>query len=402
MQNLDVAIVGGGAIGLSIGRSLSKLGKSCIVLEKASYIGSETSSRSSEVLHAGIYNNKNLLKTKFCLEGKVKLLEYIKSRNISHNICGKLIVSSSVNENEALMKLFHTAKDNGLNDLHILNHNEAYKMEPEVKCELALFSPNTGIFDTHDVLQHFENDILSCGSDVITDCEFLLATQQYDSRGEVCYDVMTNRGNFNAKVIINAAGLFAPLVSHRIPSFSPEKIPIIHYVKGNYFKLANLSLEAMPFHHLIYPMPGQGGLGIHATLNLQGAVRFGPDTEWLPQTSSDWLPTTSSSMPTTTSCWDYALNDDNQALKNKFLTAIASYWPNIQNHNLVADYCGIRPKAQLISSNGGNAGIGVDFVVHTERDHGARNIIALYGMESPGWTSSIAIGDCVAELVKSL
>lgn len=381
---LDVIVVGGGAIGLCVARELSRRGKQVFVLEKMIRCGMGTSSRSSEVIHRGLYYPKTSLKSKFCLRGRNLLLQYLSAKNISHNLCGKLIVApaSKANDESNLRDIFDFGISLGFSDLRWLTAKDAEKLEPQVECAAAIFSPNTGIFDSHSVMNHLTEDIQNSSSEssIVNNCEYLSAKRLPFTDGFI---VETSHGSVEARNIILAPGLFTFDAISTVCNFPLHILPTSKFAKGYYFKLRVNDGSKRPFDHLVYPLPELGGLGIHSTLNLAGEVRFGPNVEWISRSSAAKFP-------------DYSFPDDPTILETSFRESIAHYWPGISNserYSLLPDYCGIRPK---IDSPGKYS----DFVVLSESQHRIKGLICLMGIESPGWTSSFAIAEHVADFVE--
>lgn len=378
---VDVVVVGGGAIGSAIARELTKRSKSVALLEKLSMFGMETSSRSSEVIHRGIYYPKNTLKSTLCIEGRERLLTYLKEKSLPHNICGKLIVASN-NDSDVvrLRQLFDRCMQLGLSDLSFLSAEDAAKLEPEVVCSAAIWSPYTGIFDSRAVIDSFIDDIQSSSTEsfVSTNCEVTGITRQRSANG---YQVDTTLGPIIAREgVVLSPGLFSSDVISRVRGFPAHCQPTSKYAKGYYFRLRVKDQGPQPFKHLVYPLPEVGGLGIHSTLNLNGEVRFGPNVEWLERKSIGKFP-------------DYSFPEDTEPLETEFRRSIAKYWPAVDDHtqySLLPDYTGIRPKVEL-------EGHYPDFVVLGPDTHGMKGLVCLMGMESPGWTSSLAVADLVAK-----
>jgi L-2-hydroxyglutarate oxidase LhgO len=412
MAVADVVLIGGGAIGCAIARALTKRGRQVIVLEKNSICGFETSSRSSEVLHAGIYYQPGSYKAKYCIEGREKLVQYMLDRNIPYNLCGKFIVSTShqketsyANELEKLQKIYENGQKNGLNNLEWWAGGEVQTKEPEVHCSAAIFSPYTGIFDTHSVLDSFQVEILESqtSSDIVCNCIFESAS--YNSITQL-YTSQTSLGSITSKALINASGLYAIQNAAKIKDYPLLLLPKCYYAKGRYLKIAQ---QRKPFQHLIYPLPTSAGLGIHATINLEGYIRFGPDVQWIKNTGEAISKIPSVITEILLSEYEHSIPHLNHYQPNyqidlendptlipSFLQDIIRYWPNVQQVDLLPDYAGIRPKIV------GPGQAGADFLILTEQDHQHHfpNLIQLFGIESPGWTSCLAIADHVAKMIR--
>ena len=364
-NTLDVVVVGAGVIGLSIARKLALAGREVIVLERNSNIGKEISSRNSEVIHAGIYYPQNTLKAKLCTRGKAMLYAYCDEKSISYNRCGKLIVASTENQKKTLDKLQNCALANGVEDTQILDEIEARKLEPAIKCSAGLFSPSTGIIDSHQFMLSLQADLENAGGKVVLLTELVGACTknnqlllQIKSDGELI--------SIASQCMINCAGLDGSNVAKNINKLDKKHIPETRYARGNYFSYQ----EKHPFQHLIYPVPEPGGLGIHLTLDLDGKARFGPDVEWVEK--------------------PIYLVDAHR--RDQFFQAISNYWPNIKRESLKPDYAGIRPK--IVGPNDSPG----DFMIQGPHTHGISGLINLFGIESPGLTASLAISEYVMEI----
>ena len=359
----EAVVIGAGAVGLAVARQLALSGLETLVLEKNDHIGMETSARNSEVIHAGLYYPKGSLKARLCVEGKHLLYDFCADHGVPHNRLGKLIVGHSGQEAQ-LATIAKNAADNGVDDLGPLTAQGIAALEPEVRADLGLFSPSTGIIDSHQYMLALLGDLtLVRGSSVNAIARqgegWLLGVQ---SDGE---DIA-----LSASIVINAAGLWAHALAARTEGLNAP--PPLRLAKGSY---AALSIKS-PFRHLVYPVPEPGGLGVHVTLDMGGRARFGPDVEWL--TSND---------PGTI---DYTVSSDISA---RFTPVVASYWPAVKEEMLSPDYAGVRPK--LSGPGEPNA----DFRIDGPRAHGLPGLVNLFGMESPGLTASLAIARHVADLL---
>lgn len=369
MEKVDCVVVGAGVIGLAIARQLSQQQGSCLILDAETQFGSQTSSRNSEVIHAGIYYPRGSLKAQLCVEGNKSLYEYCKTKHIEHKKIGKLIVASQPSQIPQLEDIKRHALNNGVEDLIWLDQQKLRQMEPDVRGCAALFSPSTGIIDSHELMLGLLSDIEKQGGQLV--CQSQVENIRVMKNGfKITGTSQGQPFEILSKILINAAGLGAQHLAKNVQA--PDKIggiPELHLCKGNYFSLQ----ESAPFKHLIYPIPeaNTAGLGIHATLNLSGQVRFGPDT----QTICDI---------------DYQVDEQQ---KPKFIAAIKRYYPQINPDNLVPDYSGIRPK---LSRPGQPAR---DFVIQGPKDHGIGGMVQLFGIESPGLTSCLAIGKYVESLL---
>lgn len=366
-ENVDCVVIGAGVIGLAVARRLAQSGREVLVLEAAKTIGSETSARNSEVIHAGIYYPQGSLKAKLCVSGRQALYRYCQSRHVAHRACGKLIVASSHEQITTLEQLQQKALANGVNDLHWLSPAQVEEIEPAIRCVAALRSPSSGILDSHAYMLALQGDAEATGALFA----FLSPVEAggIHSNGEIALDVGGDDPmRLLARSVINCAGLHAAQVASSLRGFPRQYVPDYYYAKGNYYVLAN----AAPFRHLIYPVPEQAGLGVHLTLDLGGQARFGPDVEWV-----DHI--------------DYSV-DPRRA--DSFYAAIRRYWPDLEDGALLPGYAGIRPKLQAPGKPA------VDFLMQGPGDHGVSGLVHLFGIESPGLTASLAIADYVAGLLE--
>lgn len=361
--DVENIVIGAGVIGLAIARALAIAGRDVLVLERHRQFGEETSARNSEVIHAGIYYPTGSLKARFCVEGKERLYDYCQSRHIPHLQCGKLIVATAAEEMEPLAALADKAAANGVDDLAFIPAAEAMKREPALFCTGALLSPSTGIIDSHQLMLAYLGEIEDHGGALAFRSLFERATPIRDG-----FAVSAGGMSLTCRNLINSAGLSAQEVAEKIAGLLPEHIPTREIVKGSYFTMAKRS----PFSHLIYPMPNTASLGTHVTLDLAGQIRFGPDQEWV----------------------DHLDYDVDPARADSFYVAIRRYFPSLPDDSLIPAYSGIRPK---IRTGDGSA---ADFCLSDERAHGLPGLVNLFGMESPGLTSSLSIGACVMTLLR--
>ena len=375
MEKTACVIAGAGVVGLAIAREMAMRGFETLVLEAEHMIGTQTSSRNSEVIHAGIYYEPNSLKARFCVEGKERLYLYAQAQGIPHNRCGKLIVATSEAQHAALDTIIERAKACGVHDLQRLSPTEAQQLEPAVQCTAALFSPSTGIIDSHALMLSLQGDAENRGVAIAFNTE-ILSVEQIDGGFSITTRDRESGEEFTliAERFINAAGLGAQAIAATISGLTPAHIPVLHLAKGNYFS----ALGKNPFSRLIYPVPVDGGLGVHLTLDLNGQMRFGPDVEWLHQVSAQ-------------AGLDYSVDPQRG---DSFYAAIRQYWPELPDGVLQATYSGIRPKLS------GKGETGADFRISGSEDHGITGLINLFGIESPGLTSSLAIAAHVSTLIK--
>ncbi|MFO1160675.1 MAG: NAD(P)/FAD-dependent oxidoreductase [Reyranellaceae bacterium] len=363
-ETVDCVVIGAGVVGLAIARALALAGREVIVVEGAEGIGTETSSRNSEVVHAGIYYPKGSLMARSCVAGRRRLYAYCAEHGVPHRNCGKLIVATSEAESEMLATIKGRAEANGVEGMRLLSAAEAKAMEPNLVCTAALLSPATGIVDSHSYMLALQGDAEAHGA--------MLAFNSPVLQGRVTDDgVEIEVGGaepmtLRCRTVVNSAGLHAPTLARKIAGMPSDRIPPAYYAKGNYFTLTGRS----PFTRLIYPVPVPGGLGVHITVDLGGQAKFGPDVEWI-----DGI--------------DYNV-DPHRA--DKFYAAVRRYWPALQDGALQPGYAGIRPK---IVPQGAPA---QDFVIQGPADHGAPGLINLFGIESPGLTSSLALADLVRDI----
>jgi len=369
---VDICIVGAGVIGLALtrGLALNFPAKEIVLLEKNDQIGAETSSRNSEVIHAGIYYTPGSLKAALCIRGRELLYDYCQRRNIPYKRIGKLIVASN-QESAALEQIQKRAWACGVESLQHLDRKQLQQMEPAVQADLALWSPDTGIVDSHRLMQQLLADAENAGATIVLRSQ-LLAADPLDSGGfRLQIRSGTEETVLHTGVLINCAGLHATEIARRISGLNTANIPDVEFIKGNYFSLGG----RCPFSRLIYPVPDplHRGLGVHATLDMAGQCRFGPDVELIPQVSAEQL--------------DYAV-DTGRA--EAFAESIKRYYPAIDKSRLQPAYSGMRPR--LRTENGQPA----DFLIQEPQANGLAGLWQLFGMESPGLTSSLAVADYVS------
>ena len=364
-DTLDCIVVGAGVIGLAIARRLAIGGREVVVLEAEDRIGSQTSSRNSEVIHAGIYYPQGSLKARLCVAGKRMLYEYCDKKQIPHSRIGKLIVATRQKEEAALGSIDAKARANGVDDLEWLTDGEVNAMEPRVHATAALLSPSTGIIDSHAYMLSLQGDLEAAGGSVVLRTR--VEAISTEARGFVVRCDDEAQTAVACRHLINAAGIAAPSLARRIDGFDPSQVPESFLAKGHYFSYAGRS----PFSRLIYPVPVGGGLGIHVTNDLAGAARFGPDVEWIDEV-------------------DYAFHDGKKA---PFVAAIRRYFPELDPGKLAPSYTGIRPKLS------GPAEAAADFRIDGPGAHGVPGLVNLYGIESPGLTASLEIAEYVHALL---
>jgi L-2-hydroxyglutarate oxidase LhgO len=363
MERIDCVVIGAGVVGLAVARALANAGREVVVLEADKGIGTGTSSRNSEVIHAGIYYPANSLKASTCVSGKAALYAYCEANGIPHRRCGKLIVATSVEQLKKLEQIKLQAAANGVDDLQWLDPQQVAALEPALRCEGALLSPSTGIVDSHAFMLSLQGDAERAGAAFVFQSALQGGTIGPDGirlQVEGC-----DGEEWIANTVVNCAGLGAPTVAASLAGLDPRFVPSQFYAKGNYFSYAGRS----EFSHLVYPVPEAGGLGVHLTLDLGGRPRFGPDVEWI-----DGI--------------DYTVSLDRS---ERFYDEIRKYWPALPDGSLRADYAGVRPK---LSGPGMAA---EDFRIEGQAVHGVPGLVNLFGIESPGLTASLAIADLVRD-----
>jgi L-2-hydroxyglutarate oxidase LhgO len=370
-HTIDTAVIGAGVVGLAIARALALAGREVVVIEKNHGIGEETSARNSEVIHAGLYYAAGSLKARLCVTGKAMLYAYCAAKQVPHRRCGKLLVATQPQQRGKLDAIRAAAIANGVTDIEHLSAADIGALEPAVRADSGLWSPSTGIVDSHALMLALRGDLEQAGGAIAVRCRCTGASREAAAWRLTC---VTEDGPFElmARTVINAAGLHATRVA-RLLEPTAATIPEAHFAKGSYFSYAGRS----PFTHLVYPMPEEGGLGVHATLDLSGRVRFGPDLEWLERNvEPDAL--------------DYRV-DPRRA--DAFYDAIRSYWPGLPDDGLQPAYAGVRPK---VVHDGQPA---TDFAIGLSAAHDSPLAVHLFGIESPGLTAALAIGDYVEGLL---
>jgi L-2-hydroxyglutarate oxidase LhgO len=366
MDHVETVVVGAGVVGLAVARALALRGHEVVVLEAANAIGTCTSSRNSEVIHAGIYYPQGSLKARLCVQGGSMLYDYCLERGINHRRCGKLIVATSSVQVDQLAAIAQRARRNDVLDIQPLSQQEVYQLEPELYCMAALLSQSTGIVDSHALMLSLEGDIANAGGIVVLNSP---VTHTQYVQGAI--ELVTNDGaRLRTKLLVNAAGLQATALAKQFKGLAAQHIPQAFFAKGNYFTLAGRA----PFSHLIYPVPEAAGLGVHLTLDLGGQAKFGPDVQWLD------------------SPVDLTVDP---ARGDAFYAEVRKYWPGLQDGALLPGYAGIRPK---ISGPNDPA---ADFLLQGPQTHGVPGLVNLFGIESPGLTASLAIGQHVANLLNA-
>ena len=374
-ESLDCVVVGAGVVGLAVARALAQAGREVVVLEAAEGIGTGTSSRNSEVIHAGIYYPKGSLKARLCVQGKHALYNYCAERGVPHRRCGKLIVATEASQLATLADIRAKAAANGVGDVTPLSRQEAQALEPEIECVGALLSPSTGIIDSHAFMLALQGDAEHAGA-MFAFHSRVVRARVMEGGFEIEVQTLvpdqaledTATTTWHARTLINAAGLHAPDVAGCIEGLDARHVPRAHYARGHYFTLAGRPR----FQRLIYPVPQPGGLGVHLTLDLQGQARFGPDVQWV-------------------DAIDYTL-DPKRA--DAFYAEVRRYWPALPDGALQPGYAGIRPKLA------GPEAPNLDFRIDGPAQHAVHGLVNLMGIESPGLTASLAIGEAVVEALQ--
>ena len=364
MDRVDAVVIGAGLIGLAVARALALAGREVVILEAEDAIGTHTSSRNSEVIHAGIYYQQGSLKARACVEGRRRLYEYCAERGVPHRRCGKLIVATDAAQLDELEGIRQRGHANGVTDVIPVSRAQVRAMEPELACVAALHSPSTGIIDSHALMLAYLGDAENAGA--------MLALKSRLEKAVVRANGIelhvAGAEPVLASKVVNSAGLTAPAVARGIEGYPAHKAPRQLYAKGNYYSLSRRS----PFSRLIYPVPEPGGLGVHVTLDLGGRARFGPDVEWVDRI-------------------EYSV-DPQRA--QRFYAAIRRYWPGLPEGALEPAYAGIRPKTS------GQKEAPADFEVQGPREHGVPGLVNLFGIESPGLTASLPLADAVLEQLR--
>jgi L-2-hydroxyglutarate oxidase LhgO len=361
MEQVEAVVIGAGVVGLAVGRALALSGREVMVLESENAIGTGTSSRNSEVIHAGIYYPAGSLKARLCVQGKQMLYAYCAERGVAHQRLGKLIVATSPEQVQALDGIVAKAAANGVHDLQKLSAAEARALEPALSCDAALLSPSTGVVDSHGLMLALQGDMENAGGllALVSPVQHIGVKHGTDTHP---IRVSTQDGTELAcQVLVNAAGLNAVAMARGMDGFDTQGLPQAHYAKGNYFTLAGKA----PFSRLIYPVPEKAGLGVHLTLDLGGQAKFGPDVQWVD---------------------DPADLQVDPRRGDAFYAEVRKYWPDLADGAMQPGYAGMRPKINAPHE------AAADFMIQGPAEHGVPGLVNLLGIESPGLTSSLAIG----------
>lgn len=376
MERVDCVVIGAGVVGLAVAREMALQGRETILLERENAFGTISSARNSEVIHAGIYYPKGSLKAKLCVEGNRMLYEYCRTHQVATQAYGKLIVASDDSQLDDLQAILYKAQNNQVPDIRIISGEEAKALEPQLHCSAAILSASTGIVDSHGYMLSLLGGFEDAGGMVAYQSP-LISAKALGANAENGFALEIGGADgmqIQTKLLINCAGLSAPSIAQKIEGLSSTQVPKAYFAKGNYFSLSGKS----PFSHLIYPIPEPGGLGVHLTLDMGGQAKFGPDVEWLDIESENQI--------------DYTVNPKRS---EGFYEAVRRYWPGLKDGSLQPDYSGVRAKIVPPNAPAG------DFCFNGPAEHGLQGLFNLYGFESPGLTSSLAIARHLEGQIKS-
>ena len=375
MEQVDCVVVGAGVVGLAVAREMALQGRETILLEREDSFGTISSARNSEVIHAGIYYPKDSLKAKLCVKGNRLLYEYCHSHQVSTRPCGKLIVATDTSQLDALQAILYKAQNNQVPDIKMISGAQAIAMEPQLRCEAALFSSSTGVVDSHGLMLSLLGGFEDAGGMVAYQSP-LLSARPIGNNAVGGFELTIGGADgmtIQTKLLINCAGLSAPALAQKIEGLSKDQIPKAYFAKGNYFSLSGKS----PFSRLIYPIPEPGGLGVHLTLDMGGQAKFGPDVEWLDIEEESQI--------------NYTVDPQRG---EGFYAAVRQYWPGLKDGALQADYSGVRAKITPPNAPAG------DFYFEGPQQHQLQGLFNLYGFESPGLTSCLATAGHLEVLIK--
>ena len=376
MERVDCVVVGAGVIGLAVAREMALQGHETILLERESAFGTISSARNSEVIHAGIYYPQNSLKAQLCVQGNRMLYEYCRTHHVATQSYGKLIVASDASQLDDLQAILYKAQQNQVPDIKMITGEQAKILEPELNCAAAVLSSSTGIVDSHGFMLSLLGGFEDAGG-MIAYQSPLISAKPLGANAQDGFELVIGGADgmhIQTKLLINCAGMSAPAIAQKIEGLAQEQIPKAYFAKGNYFSLSGRS----PFKHLIYPIPEPGGLGVHLTLDMGGQAKFGPDVEWLEIDDESQI--------------DYTVNPKRG---EGFYEAVRKYWPGLKDGTLQPDYSGVRAKIVPPNTPAG------DFIFNTPKDHGLEGLFNLYGFESPGLTSSLAIAKYLEGQIKT-
>ena len=375
MEQVDCVVIGAGVVGLAVAREMALQGRDTILLEREGSFGTISSARNSEVIHAGIYYQKDSLKAKLCVEGNRLLYEYCRTHQVGTQPYGKLIVADESQMND-LQAILYKAQNNGVPGIKMISGDEAKVLEPKLQCSAAILSESTGIVDSHAFMLSLLGGFEDAGG-MIAYHSPLMSAKPIGSSAEGGFELDIGGPDgmkIKTKILINCAGMSAPAIAQKIEGLNQDQIPKAYFAKGNYFSLSGKS----PFSHLIYPIPEPGGLGVHLTLDMAGQAKFGPDVEWLDVENEEQI--------------NYTVDTKRG---EGFYAAVRKYWPELKDNSLQPDYSGVRAKIVPPNTPAG------DFCFNAPQDHGLQGLYNLYGFESPGLTSSIAIARYLERLINN-
>jgi L-2-hydroxyglutarate oxidase LhgO len=372
MDQVDCVVIGAGVVGLAVARALAQGGREVLIVEAEPTIGTGVSSRNSEVIHAGLYYEPGSLKSRLCVRGNHLMIAYCAERHVPHQRCGKLVLAPDAAAASKLVSFAERARAQGVGDLRHLSAAEVHEIEPALRCHSSLLSPSSGIVDSHGLMTALLADAEAAGA-LLAVASPLLAARKIAEGWQITCGSSDEQVELQANWLVNCAGLQAQAVASRMSGFAAQAIPQRHLARGHYFSLSGRT----PFKRLIYPMPVDGGLGVHVTLDLGGQARFGPDVQWLTD-------------PGAGEPLDYRVDPKRGDV---FYEAVRSYWPDLPDDALIPAYSGIRPK---LSGPGEPPG---DFVIAGPQQHECAGVVQLFGIESPGLTASLAIAEVVASMV---
>ena len=375
MEQVDCVVIGAGVVGLAVAREMALQGHETILLEREGSFGTISSARNSEVIHAGIYYPKDSLKAKLCVEGNRLLYEYCRAHQVGTQAYGKLIVADE-SQIDDLQAILYKAQNNGVPEIKMITGEEAKQLEPQLKCSAAILSASTGIVDSHSFMLSLLGGFEDAGGMIAYHAP-LMSAKPIGQGAQGGFELSIGGPDgmkLRTKLLINCAGMSAPVIAQKIEGLESNQIPKAYFAKGNYFSLSGKS----PFTHLIYPIPEAGGLGVHLTLDMAGQAKFGPDVEWLDIENEEQI--------------DYTVNSKRS---EGFYEAVRRYWPELKDNSLQPDYSGVRAKIVAPNTPAG------DFCFNAPQDHGLQGLYNLYGFESPGLTSSIAIARYLEGKIKS-
>ena len=372
MADAETIVIGAGAVGLAIAKAIAAKGQHVLVVDRQGRAGSEVSQRSSEVVHAGLYYPQGSLKARLCREGQGLFYAFAAEGGVAVKRYGKLLVATEDAEIERLAAIETGARANGVSDLLRLTGREAKAIEPAIECRAALLSPSTGVMDSASFVSALEGAATAHGAEVIFNATVTAISHEHDRRFSLGIECAGTNSALSSRSLVIAGGLGSTALGRHIRYRAGYTVPQTYFAKGHYFALHGKA----PFRHLIYPLPTGGGLGIHLTLGVDGAARFGPDIEWCETLSYDF-------------------EDPDHRRRRAFQSSIRRFWPAMPDDALVPGSTGIRPK---LSRPGEPA---ADFAIHSHADHGIPGLVALYGIDSPGLTSSLAIGEYVAQRLRA-